>query len=279
MKIDLQLELQLESIWRSIGLSSSEIEAHYEDLKQRVTDVVAAFLREHSTVHASLTQEAQAAEDAVHVHMQRFRIDEPDDLDNSASLRLRIQKAKSRLDQLTEQTREQEEEFRSTFAGLVECFEVLEIEDRGEYAEEGSDFGYEKLDRMTELITTLKTDIANRVPRMKELCAEVDRIRKLLGLPEGQKPNTVGDVTFERLTAERNEYEQKLEINASMEDASPRFRELETESFGFTAHFCPRLITISTNRHREDKAMAIPAPFQPSRPCRAHRKLGTRDGN
>jgi protein regulator of cytokinesis 1 len=213
MRFDLQLESQLESIWHSIGLDSSEIEAHYDDLRQRVTDIVSIFLREHTALHATLSKEARVAEDALRLHMQRFRIEEPDGLDSSATLRIRIQAAKARLEQLTEQTDEQEEEFRSAFAALVECFEILEIDDRGEYADEGNDFGLEKLDRITQLITTLKTDIQKRVPRLEELCAEVDRLRKLLGLPECERPNTVGDATFERLRAEREELEQKFESN------------------------------------------------------------------
>jgi protein regulator of cytokinesis 1 len=140
-------------------------------------------------------------------------LDEPDRLNESAPYRHRIQLAKTRLAELEEDTREQLEEFESLWATLTECFDVLEIVDRGEFTEQGTDISPERVDRIAELITGLRTDISERRPRFADLCANLTRLHQLLELPPFQAPETLGDPTFESLESEKSELMERLQTN------------------------------------------------------------------
>jgi protein regulator of cytokinesis 1 len=213
MKLDLQIDAQLEDLWQKIGLDAQEIEANYSDLNRRIHTFVAAYLREFQTQVEDLTKEAEAAEAAVRLHMQRFCMDDDDGLNPSASLTLRIENAKAKLAQLEEETQEQLDEFRSLWNTLAECFDMLEIEDRGEFADQGTDFSIERIDRMSELITDFQTDISDRKSRFTELCGDLAKLHQLLELPPFQPPQTLGDPTFEQLENHRDELAETSRTN------------------------------------------------------------------
>jgi protein regulator of cytokinesis 1 len=215
MKFDVRIEAELEELWRKMGLESSEVEAHYEELNRRIQALVRDFVNEHVSRLSELTLEAASAESAVRLHIQRFHIADDDGLDPSAPLRRRIEAAKIRLAQLEDDTHDQQEEFQGAFARLSECFEQLEIEDRGEFADEGTDCGFERIDRMNELITTLEDDISKRKSAQKQLLKEISGLRQLLGMSEIEAPTSLGDEAFRQLEQERDELEAKLEENKS----------------------------------------------------------------
>jgi protein regulator of cytokinesis 1 len=213
MKFDVKIEAQLDELWQKIGLGSAEVEENYQELNRRVQALVSAFVHEHVAEFDELTREAAAAESAVRLHIQRFHIADDEGLNESAPLRTRIETAKLRLAQFEEDTREQQEEFQSAFARLAECFDQLEIEDRGEFAEEGTDCSFERIDRMNELITTLEDDISKRQEAQKQLWTEISGLRQVLGSSENEPPSSLGDETFRQLEQERDELEKKFEEN------------------------------------------------------------------
>ena len=216
MKIEINIESQLESLWHKIGLEGNEIELQYEDLNRRVQELCKSYLQENFDRVQELTQEAEEAENEVRLHMKRFSIeDNDDDFDENLPLLYRIQNARNRLEMLREDAREQEEVFMTTFTKIKKCFETLEMgpDEQGEYVEEGDDFSLDKIDKMTEFLTELENEIDERQPKMDELCDELSELHEDLQLDEFEKPETLGNQTFVRLQNERDELIKHLDNN------------------------------------------------------------------
>lgn len=213
MRIEVNIEAQLEELWRRMGIDEDQIEEFYEELNQRVQDLFKAFLKENLEKIQELTNQAEAAEEELRLQIERFNLDEDAQVDESAPLLARIDAAKRKLKELEKETKGQKEEYVTTFEELRDCFDTLGIEDRGEFAELGKDFGWEKIDRMTERIKRLKAEIEERRPKMDEICDEINELRVMLGMEEIDPRETLSDRQFQEAEYERDELREHVQKN------------------------------------------------------------------
>ena len=213
MKIEVNIEAQLEEIWQRIGLDNDKIEESYDELNRRVQQLFRSFLKENVEKAKELTQQAEEIEDAVRLHIKQYNLDVPDEIDESLPLLLRIESAKERLKELEDETRAQQEEYMAAFTELAECFDALGIQDRGEFAEAGTDFGWEKIDRMTEKVKELKIEIEEKKPEMDDLYDEINELRSNLGMKEAEPPRNLSAKAFKEAEEERDELKQHLQDN------------------------------------------------------------------
>ena len=215
MKIEINIEQQLEDLWRRLGLESDEIESQYRDLNERIEELCKIFLQENLDRFEELQKQAEEVEEDVRQHIKRFGMDCDDEIDETQPILVRIQNARAELESLTEETGEQEDEFNAAFKEITECFDILEMdeEDRGEFATEGEDFSFNKIDRMNALLIELRAEIADREPKMRELADEIHELHEKLALEEFQVPETLGNQTFVELEKYRDELSDKLTHN------------------------------------------------------------------
>ncbi|OHS97122.1 hypothetical protein TRFO_36735 [Tritrichomonas foetus] len=215
MKIEINIESQLEDLWHKIGLEGDEIEMQYQELNRRIQDLCKTFLQENFDRVEELTEQAEKIEEEVRIHMKKFCIEENGDIDQTIPLLYRIQDAQNKLEMLKEDTHEQEEAFLSAFHQVKKCFEILEMDEdeQGEFAEAGIDFSLDRIDRMNKLLTDLETEIEYRQPKMEELVDEINELYECLGLGQFQQPDTLGNPTFVHLEDERDGLAEQLEHN------------------------------------------------------------------
>lgn len=213
MKIEVNIEAQLEEIWQRIGLDNDKIEEFYDDLNKRVQQLFRSFLKENVKKAQELAQEAEEAEEAVRLHIKQYNLNEPDEIDESLPLLIRIASAKERLKELEDETRAQQEEYTAALAELTECFDMLDIDDRGEFGEDAADFGWDKIDRMTEKVKQLRTEIEEKKPAMDDICDEINELRRNLGMEEADPPRCLSDQAFKDAEDERDELRQHLHDN------------------------------------------------------------------
>ena len=123
MKIDINIESQLEEIWHRIGLDDDEVEDQYQEFNRRIQELCKQFLQENIDKINELQKQAEEAEEDIRIHIKRFNLDASEDFDESMPLRERIKEAQEKLMMLQEDTHEQEETFISTYNQMKECFE------------------------------------------------------------------------------------------------------------------------------------------------------------
>ena len=196
-----------------MGIDDDQIEQFYEELNQRVQDLFKAFLKENFEKIQELTRQAEAAESELRHQIERFNLDDGPSVDESLPLLTRIEAAKTKLKEREKETKAQKDEYLATFAELKECFDVLETKDRGEFAEPGKDFGWEKIDRMTEKVKKLKIEIERRRPKMDEICDEINELRVMLGMDEIDPREKLSDREFKEAEEERDELRQRVQKN------------------------------------------------------------------
>ena len=215
MKIDINIESQLEEIWHRIGLDDDEVEDQYQEFNRRIQELCKQFLQENIDKINELQKQAEEAEEDIRIHIKRFNLDASEDFDESMPLRERIKEAQEKLMMLQEDTHEQEETFISTYNQMKECFEILEMgeDEQGEFSEPGDDYGYERIDKMNNLLVQLKEEIESRQPKMQELVDDINELHEYLCLPQFEMPETLGNPTFVHLEEMRDSLVEQLNHN------------------------------------------------------------------
>lgn len=196
----------IQDMWEQIGLNENEVQQRYKNMDQLFQNVVQQILNETSRELEKLKVQALAKEREVQEYFTKFELDETnyDALDTSLPLKQRIEKADQLITTLHEETQEMENEYNEVFKDLTDCFDILEISDRGEFAEPGDNYGDERLNRMNQQLNELKDEIKEREQEMDKLCDEVAQLHQILGLDDFVQPDTLGDPTFDRLEGEKD---------------------------------------------------------------------------
>lgn len=212
MKIEVNIEPQLQELWSMIGLSDEEVEKEYENINDRIQELFRIILKENIQKVRSLAQEAESTESKLAEALQSFGLENMHHIDNQLPLNKRIENANKLYSSIQKEMESQKKEFKYLYDILNDNFNVLEIktEDRGDFAQEGSDYSKAKIFRMTELLDTMKEIIPKRRNEMDELCSKLTRYHEELELLAFEPPKTLGDPTFKRLKKERNQLEEKI---------------------------------------------------------------------
>ncbi|KAH0795694.1 microtubule associated protein [Histomonas meleagridis] len=214
MKIDVNIEEQVEELWKQIGLSNEEIEQEYQNINEQVRILFGEILQHYTDQYNSIKKETEETESAIQLHIKRFDMDEIyEQIDPSQTLRARLKNAKKQLKSLQSETSEQEKEFRESYESLEKCFNILEVKDRGEFSTEGDDFSYERIDRMESLLADLQSDISERRPQVEDLIKEINSFQTRLGINKTPIPATLGDSTIRSLETERDNLDYLCHTN------------------------------------------------------------------
>ena len=211
MKIEVRIETQLEELWSQLGLSDDQQDQEYENLNKQVQELFRSFLKQVYEEVQTAKKEAEQAEKAVADHISRFDLEVHGTLDTSLPYLQRIENAKNRLTTLQKATAEQQAEYEETYAELQKVYDILEIEDRGEFQEKGSSFSLDKIDKMNTIIDELNEQISTRQPQVEALCEQISSLNRDIGIPPVQVPQTCGDPTIEQ-------YQTLLEKTKTLRD-------------------------------------------------------------
>lgn len=213
MKIEVRIEAQLEELWAQLGLSENEQDQEYEKLNKQVQELFRTFLKSVYEEVQNAKNEAEQAEQAVVDHISRFDLEVHGNLDKNLPFRQRIQNANIRLATLQKATAEQQQEYDDAFNALTKAYDILEIIDRGEFQEKGSNFSLDKIDRMNDIIDELNEQIEARQPQIDNLCSQITQLNRDIGIPPQQIPQTCGDMTIANLQNILEETKTKREQN------------------------------------------------------------------
>ena len=224
MKINVNIEEELEELWAEMGLTPEQIEEQWNILSQKIEILIQSFLKETHDKVQNLRQEAEKVETQVVQQMKFFDLGDDYGLNSQAPLIKRIDIAKRRLNNLVEATADQKEDFDKCYEELQHCFDLLEIEDRGEFADKGENYGINKIDAMTDKTNELQAKIVENQSEVNELCEQLTDLHDILELEKFVKPKTCGDPTLESLHSEIEELTAKYEKNFA--DANQTLKEI-----------------------------------------------------
>ena len=213
MKIEVNIEEQLEQIWNEIGLSPQEIEDNYAELNKRVQNLFMEFLREQLRRRKQLLADVQKRETEVETIVHQFALKDNKKLDKSLTLKQRLRESMLEGEKLKVETSKQRKTVEYLYSKMVTCFEILEIEDRGDYATLGGDFSDGRRQNMEAFLERMQQDITERGPQKEALLEEVRKLQAALHIPEEDDDGKLGDQTFDRLEAEKVELAARVEKN------------------------------------------------------------------
>lgn len=206
MKIEINIEDQLEEIWRDLGLKPSDIDKEYQILNDRVQELFKQFLKENYQRRQILFDEVETTQQEISEIKKKFNIPPRDDADfENLTLVERAQSLTLELKTLQASTVRQRHEFESLFGQLTQCFEILEIEDRGDFSELGDDYSKEKIERMSKFLEKMKSDIEERKPEMEQLFNDLQNLHEILRLEPLEDTGKLGDQTFDAYELEREQ--------------------------------------------------------------------------
>lgn len=209
----MNIDVQLEAIWKAIGFDQKEIEDQYLEINLKVQDLFQAILKENYAKMTQMKKEAEEAEQQSLDIMEKFGIFAENAFNTTLSLRNRISIAQNKLEHLKNATSRQQREFDSAFNTLTKCFDTLEIENRGDFAEPGYDYSLERINVIKSFIGKMTIDIEERKREMDELFKELDLLTQTLGLEPIEKVQTLGEPTFQRLEEKRDDLQEHLARN------------------------------------------------------------------
>ena len=156
MKIEVNIENQLEEIWAKIGMTDDEIEREYDDLNEKVQALFRELLKKHLHEVHELTREAEKIEADLAQRYRNYGVEESIIVNEREPLRIRISRANERIESLEKEMETQKKEFHILYENLTKAFNTLEVKERGDFQEEGENFSRAKINRMTELLSTMK---------------------------------------------------------------------------------------------------------------------------
>lgn len=219
MKIDINIDTQLNEIFEQIGLSQEEIDKEYDKLNERIQDLFWQVLKEYVERRKLYEKEAKEAEAKLKATFRNSGFNQSYQIDSSLPFRQRIESANSQLTQYEKQVESQKREYKIIYDLLTTSFDVLEIDERGDFETEGTNYSQDKIDRMTELLTAMKEVIERRKPEMEQLLGDINQLRENLGLEQEEIPTTLGDETFSNMKKNRERLQQQLDSNTGTRDA------------------------------------------------------------
>lgn len=203
MKIEVNIEEQLEAIWKEMGLDAAEIDLNYEDLNNRVQALFKEYLISQLTRRRELQKEVEEAEEQVKTITKQFCITDTEPLNKKLPLIERLNNANLKKEKLKQETNQQKEHVESLYEQILQCFGVLEIEEPGAYSDIGSDFSTERVVEMETFLELMNQDIGERKPRKDVLIKKIQEMQSALKLPVTDDDGKLGDATFSALESER----------------------------------------------------------------------------
>lgn len=213
MKIDVQIEDQLQELWSQMGLSEDDIEEQYNNLRKKIEELFDSYLSETYDKVLDLQEQAEKLEKDIMEQMHKYELGDDYGIDLSQPLLRRIKTAQRRLNNIIIATSDQRDDFEKAFEALSNCYDLLEISDRGEFQEKGAVYSAERIDAMVKKTAELQGQLRENRKIVVELTSSLDTLREGLGLEPVEQPKTFGEPTIESLRSEVDELTDKLDNN------------------------------------------------------------------
>ncbi|OHS99453.1 hypothetical protein TRFO_08391 [Tritrichomonas foetus] len=213
MKIEVNIENQLEEIWAKIGFTEEEAENQYQEINEKVQELFRQVLKNNMHQMHLLEAEAQKTESKLAEKFRSYGVDETYTVNENIPLRQRISNANNRIDRLEKEMENQRKEYKILFDALTQSFNTLEIFERGDFATEGTNFSRAKIARMTELLSTMKEIIDKRNAEVDQICSELQVLHENLELGPVERPRTLGEEVLEEIRNKRTRLQNILAKN------------------------------------------------------------------
>ncbi|EAY03999.1 hypothetical protein TVAG_195920 [Trichomonas vaginalis G3] len=224
MKVDLRIEEQLDELFSQMGLTEEQVNEQYKLLMEKIEGLCCDFLNQTYQKVCDFKNEAEGIEKQIRELEEFSGVQSGYKMNPSASLNERIDSAKVYLNDLTEITATQKNEFEQLYVKLNTCFNKLEITERGEFAEKGDIFRSDKIELISNKINELDSIISENEEIVNNLSKKLTELHNLLGLEQFVKPETCGDPTIESLQDELQELTDQY--NNNYEDSQATIKEI-----------------------------------------------------
>lgn len=207
MKIEINIETQLEAIFKKIGFDDDEIDNEYSTISQKVQDLFISILSEFTTILDNLKRKVENIESKIyHYNHLIGGSDESIQIDVKQPLKIRYEKANQQLNELKKIFSTRSENYNSSYDLLTKLFDILEIplKDRQNFKEKGTDVSVEKIEETENLVFELTEAINIRQKKMDIIISELNELHKKLRLKPVEKPTTLGTTTISQYEEELN---------------------------------------------------------------------------
>ncbi|KAK8887372.1 carboxypeptidase C prc1 [Tritrichomonas musculus] len=219
MKIEINIEPQLEAIWRKVGFSDDEIDNEYATISKKVQDLFISILSDFTTISDNLEKKVEALESKVyHYNHLIGESNESFHVDSNQSLKFRYEQASQQLYDLRKTFSSRTKNYNSLYDILTNLFNILEIppEKRGTFKEKGVDVSNEKIEEAANLVFELKETVDFRQKKMEVIIEELNDLHQRLRLKPVDMPETLGDATLSQYEEELN-YLNDIYLNSIAE--------------------------------------------------------------
>lgn len=207
MKIDINIETQLEAIWKKIGLGDEEIENEYSAISQKLQDLFISILIDFTTISDNLERKVEEIESKIyHYNHLIGGSDDMIKIDVKQPLKIRYEKANQQLYDLKQTFSARAKNYNSLYELLTNLFEILEIplKDRGTFKEKGEDVSPEKIEEAGRLVFELNEAVDIRQKKMSLIIKELSELREKMRLKPVEMPPTLGTKTISQYEEELN---------------------------------------------------------------------------
>lgn len=207
MKIEINIETQLESILKKIGLDDDEIDNEYAIISQKIQDLFITILSDFSTISDNLEKKVEYLESkAIRYNRLIGRSDDSVQIDITQPLKIRYEQANQQLYEFKKTFATRASNYSSLYELLTNLFDILEIplKDRGIFKEKGTDVSVEKIEEAGNLVFEFKEAVDIRQRRMDNLIKELNELHTKLRLKPVEIPRTLGNSTFQQYENELN---------------------------------------------------------------------------
>lgn len=177
--VSFTIDPNLDRMWRAIGLSQTDRESEVQKLEARLIECYRCFIEEVSVVFEKGRDELRRCQDEYRKKQQVFGdTDHELPINSHLPLTQQIELTKAAIDELVHAYDDRLEEFESVHEHLLELFDELGVDNRGEFAEIGSDdLSLDRLNRFHRMVKSLEKDKRKRIDLFASL---KDRIEELL---------------------------------------------------------------------------------------------------
>ena len=204
MKIEVNIEPQLEELWNIIGLSKREMQSELRDVKVSILQHFQKIVNDWRARVDDLTNKVEEVEEELITFHRNCGSKEKLRINMNNTLNDRYDYAMTKLTDLKKRSARNIENYDLLYDALTKLFDILEIENRGTFAEKGTKFTPERIAQTAELVDKMKEVVDERSPLMDALYDEVKDLHYKLRMKPVKKPKQLSDRVFQSMEADKN---------------------------------------------------------------------------
>ncbi|OHT08198.1 hypothetical protein TRFO_23343 [Tritrichomonas foetus] len=211
MKIEVNIEPELEQLFKTIGLTDEEIDNEYEKINIKVQNLFSKILADISDEVSSLTEKVENVENELISFHKKIGNEDSLNIDTTQNLKYRYDYATNTLANLKKDSRKQISNYDNLFVAMTRLFNILEIEDRRSFGNRGEDCSQERIDQTAQLVDTMTEIVTARNAEMDELMLDLEELHELLKMDPPVRPKTLSDKAFQEVQQQRDQLDSLYE--------------------------------------------------------------------